>query len=132
MMIQSNSRTKIWTDGGTKSNSPPFGKGYGSFRIGEEGEIKTLYFSDMSANSAEILIMSKAILESNSDFIDLFSDSRIALNWLKKLSEIRCEVPENISDGMKQSIKELRIAVMYKNIKGHWRPRAQIFKIFKH
>jgi ribonuclease HI len=127
-------RTKIWTDGGTSMNKHPFGKGYGSYRIGENGEIVSFdFFENMSANAAEISTMAVALERSGSDFIDLFSDSRVALKWLKDAcAEKKSEIPSEISESMKESIAELRKAAAGKNVHGHWRPRKQIFKIFKH
>lgn len=125
-------RADIWTDGGTKSNKRPFGIGYGSFRIGENGNIIPLVFSEMSANSAEILTMAKAIEACSSEKINLFSDSRVGLKWLKDAPHCLLEIPENISSEMKDSIIILRKACKGKNIKTYWKPRAQIFKIFNH
>jgi hypothetical protein len=126
-------RTQVWTDGGTSSNIPPFGMGYGSYRIGENGEIISLDFStQMSANAAEILTMALVIEACESPKIDLYSDSRIGLNWVRKVQLPAFSVSENISEGMKRSIKRLTTSVQGKNIKPHWRPRVQIFNIFGH
>lgn len=126
-------RIKIYTDGGTSSNIPPFGIGYGSFRIGEDGEINRLDFKcQMSSNAAEIYTMAYAIQECSEKEIDIFSDSRIGLNWVKKAQFLGCTIPENISEGMKRAILFLIPIALGKNIKTHWRPREQIFKIFGH
>jgi ribonuclease HI len=128
-----NERIKIWTDGGTKSNIPPFGNGYGSYRIGESGKIVSEdYGIPMSANAAEILTISKALAASSAEKIEVFSDSRIALNWLKKCANGDDEIPEKISDGMKSAIKVLSGAAHGRDIHASWRPRFQIFRIFGH
>lgn len=126
-------KTKIWTDGGTKSNIPPFGDGYGSFRIGENGPIITEdYKIPMSSNAAEILTMAKAIKACNADNIELFSDSRIGLKWVKECQKAFFIVPEKISDQMKASIEILRRNIIGKKVHTSWRPRFQIFEIFGH
>lgn len=125
-------RTDIWTDGGTKSNKRPFGIGYGSFRIGREGEIISLTYFPMSANAAEILTMAKAIEHSGAESISLYSDSRVGLKWLSDAPHRKFEIPENISEEMKGSILYLREHCKGRNVKCHWRPRVQIFKIFGH
>lgn len=126
-------RVKIWTDGGTRSNIPPFGNGYGSYRISENGEIvREDYGIQMSANAAEILTISRALAASSAEKIEVFSDSRIALNWLKKCAKGDTEIPEKISDGMKSAIRVLSCAARGRDIKTSWRPRFQIFRIFGH
>jgi ribonuclease HI len=126
-------RTEIWTDGGTKSNIPPFGIGYGSFRIGENGKNVSINFNiQMSCNAAEIFTMVHALNRCESNFITVYSDSRNALRWLKDSPFGNLEVKDSYSSGMKDSIVELRKAAKGKNIKAKWRPRAQIFKIFGH
>ncbi|MBF9687120.1 hypothetical protein IAI39_11555, partial [Streptococcus pseudopneumoniae] len=81
----------IWTDGGTSSNVPPFGIGYGSYRIGENGPIIPLNFNtNMSANAAEIFTMANAIQACDNKKIDLYSDSRIGLGWVKKAQSLNC------------------------------------------
>lgn len=126
-------KAKIWTDGGTASNIPPFGEGYGSFRIGEDGKIVTEKFkTNMSANAAEILTMARAVASCEETAIDLYSDSRIGLKWLKLSQNNTLDIPDNISEGMKKSIIQLKESVKGKRVKPHWRPRAQIFKIFGH
>lgn len=128
-----NQRTKIWTDGGTKSNIPPFGSGYGSFRIEETGDIITEdYGIPMSSNAAEIFTMANAIKNCDSNRIELFSDSRIGLKWVKLCQEDSVVIPENISEQMKNAIKYLKQSIKGKNVKTSWRPRVQIFAIFGH
>lgn len=126
-------RIKIWTDGGTSSNVPPFGIGYGSYRIGENGPIIPLNFNtNMSANAAEIFTMANAIQACDNKKIDLYSDSRIGLGWVKKAQSLNCIPPNEISEGMKRAILFLIPIARGKNINTHWRPREQIFKIFGH
>lgn len=125
-------RIKIWTDGGSRSNKPPFGIGYGSYRIGETGEIKSFEFWPMSANAAEIRIMGQAIKESGEVYINLYSDSRVGLKWVDDAMHTMNNIPEKISFEMKQSILFLRESCVGKDVKTHWRPRVQIFKIFNH
>lgn len=125
--------TKIWTDGGTSSNVPPFGIGYGSFRIGKKGKIFSISFNaQMSCNAAEIYTMVHALAKCKDQNILLFSDSKIALKWLNDAPNRKLEVKENISDEMKKSISLLRENALGRKIKGKWRPRAQIYKIFGH
>lgn len=126
-------RIKIWTDGGTSSNIPPFGIGYGSYRIGENGSIIPLNFNtNMSANAAEIYTMGYAIEACDSKKIDLYSDSRIGLGWVKKAQLLNCTPPSEISEGMKRAILFIIPIMRGKSINTHWRPREQIFKIFGH
>lgn len=134
-MFESNKKlyTKIWTDGGTSSNVPPFGIGYGSFRIGQRGKIFSINFNtQMSCNAAEIYIMAHALAKCKDQNILLFSDSKIALKWLNDAPTGVLEVKESISDEMKKSISLLRENALGRKIKGKWRPRAQIYKIFGH
>lgn len=127
------SRIEIWTDGGSRSNIPPFGLGYGSFRIGENGKIISINFNrNMSANAAEIWTMVQALNHENHSNIILYSDSRIALKWLKDSPNPICEISDKVSFEMRESIKFLRVAAKGKEIQAKWRPRAQIFKIFGH
>lgn len=124
---------KIWTDGGTSSNIPPFGIGYGSFRIGTKGDIVSLDFERrMSCNAAEIYTMAYALAQCENDCILLYSDSKIGLKWLKDAPMQLLEVKENISEEMKKSIELLRFHAKGKDIRVKWRPRTQIFKIFGH
>jgi ribonuclease HI len=125
--------TRVWTDGGTSSNVPPYGIGYGSFRIGINGKNVAINFNTkMSANAAEIYTMAHALAKCESEFIRIYSDSRVALKWLKDATESQLEIKESISDEMKKAIALLRQNAIGKTIQGKWRPREQIFKIFGH
>ena len=121
----------IWCDGGSQSNIPPeYGIGYGSYRIGEFGEIVSLDFNKkMSSNAAEIMTAAFAISASQSFNIKIYSDSKTAVSWINRPDK---RYKDWISQGMKDAIHLLRIAVRGKKIKAFYKPRALIFKIFKH
>lgn len=133
-----NQRTKIWTDGGTPKNSRPFGNGYGSFRIGENGEINSIEFGiPMSNNAAEILTMVYSLRACQDYKVIIFSDSKIAVGWVKKINKLGVSIhgfdfPETMSIEMIDYIKLLSFEISQKNVKAEWRPREQIFKIFGH
>jgi ribonuclease HI len=129
-------KTRIEFDGGTTCNIPlRYGKGYGSYKIGDES-VQRVKFQSMSANSAEILTLVAAITEARKQgarSLLLVGDSQIALKWAdvaagkRKATAIR-----NTSAGFQRAIMLLYHAVSGLKIETQWQPRESSVATFGH
>lgn len=132
----------IQFDGGTSSNVPPFGKGYGSHCI-NSGEIVRLKFSErMSANVAEIKTAMEALkaVQKRTEGpykVYITGDSQIALKWIESAyKRDHRKVSAKATELFKQTIGELR--TMFENnyrisdLKVQWKPRKFSVATFGH
>jgi ribonuclease HI len=120
-------------DGGTSSNKPPFGVGYGSYQIDDNEIIRCSYGPNQSSNSAEIMTIVYALDDLVSKEISgkilVCGDSVISLKWINTK-----ETPkENTSESFRKAIKLLREYIpKFKKITPYWRPRERSVELFGH
>ena len=132
----------IQFDGGTSSNVPPFGNGYGSHCI-NSGEIVRLKFDQrMSANVAELktaMAALKAVQQMTTEPYKVYitGDSQIALKWIESAyKRDHRKVSAKATELFKQTIGELR--TMFENnyrisdLKVQWKPRKFSVATFGH
>lgn len=132
-------------DGGTKSNIPPFGNGYGTYSINGK-KSKTVKFGIMSANTAEILTLYMALksipgvndtgnpLVSNFHPINILvcGDSTIALRWC---STKRWPFSNSSSVPFKETCLLLQHLIFDNpqwDITRYWRGREHSVRMFGH
>jgi len=136
---------KIFWDGGTSSNTPPFGNGYGSYRVdnGVEGEIiRENFESRMSANVAEIKTAICALKHAQNTIhgdykLWLVGDSQIALKWIETAYKRKeAKISNKSTQLFRDTIKELREAfesnLRIIDLVAEWRPRRYSVEIFGH
>lgn len=131
----------IYFDGGTSCNVPRrgYGKGYGSYRIGETWPIVRLAFDEaMSANAAEIRTLAEAITDAaNEGFVNLLiiGDSQIALAWANHCAgngKPR-KMAKGSSPEFADSIRRLQVAASrLDELQTRWRGRVNSVEIFGH
>lgn len=132
----------ICFDGGSASNIPPFGNGYGSYRIDDRPIVRLDFKKDMSANVAEIKTglaalddLQKTTLGNYSVYIT--GDSQIALRWIEA-AYLRKDkkVSKGATDLFKRTIGELRdmLETNFRiiSLKTEWKPRIHSVEIFGH
>ncbi len=128
----------IQFDGGTTSNVPSrgFGYGYGSYQI-DGGVIGKCQFGiGHSCNSAEILTLFEALKalrllvpECDKKTVRVCGDSKIALKWVSCQKQPK----ESTTIMFRQAIEMLRGEVKnFKKIYTEWRPREHSVKLFGH
>ena len=126
-------------DGGTSCNIPRqgYGKGYGSFKVGDH-EIQRVEFGmGHSANSAEIRTLAEALEYTKKHFPDCGSviikgDSKIALSWLFRYGEPKAYNGKEPSENFVEAIKLLRQARLNFLVEAIWHPRKESVKLFGH
>lgn len=131
-------------DGGTSCNIPRqgYGKGYGSFKVGDH-EIQRVEFGvGHSANSAEIRTLVAALKYAKEHFdkmtlsngVIVYGDSKIALRWLKSPGFYQPEPYKGKAptDNFIEAVKLLKEARKGLNTQVQWQPRKESVKLFGH
>lgn len=125
-------------DGGSTCNNPHkgFGKGYGSFKVGDKPIQRVFFGENHSANSSEVRTLVEAIRFAKEWWPDSYKyhvigDSKIALSWIHKNglpSSRRKQPTQNFVD----AIKLLKQECFEKHITTQWQPRKESVKLFGH
>lgn len=125
-------------DGGSTCNIPRlgYGKGYGSYRIGDREIVRVNFGMGHSSNSAELRTLVKALedlhdSDDRSPLKDVLirGDSKIALKWVSHRGKIKgTPSPEFV-----EAIGLLRaIAAKFTRLRTEWRTRDVSVEIFGH
>lgn len=129
-------------DGGCASNIPPFGNGYGSYKINDREIVRLDFCENMSANVAELKTALEALKDLNSSTHGTYSvyvtgDSQIALNWISAafLRKPR-KVSQKSTELFKHTIGQLREMLEFnfriQTLRVEWKPRIHSVKLFGH
>ena len=125
-------------DGGSTCNIPRlgYGKGYGSYRVGEGAVRRVRFEGPMSANCAEILTLVAAITEAKRQGkrkLLLVGDSQIALKWANVAAgKRRATKIGKTSEGFQRAIVLLYQAARGLRIETRWQPREVSINTFGH
>jgi ribonuclease HI len=129
---------RVEFDGGSTCNIPRlgYGKGYGSYRIGEGAVRRVRFEGAMSANCAEILTLVAAITEAKRQGarkLLVVGDSQIALKWANVAAGKRKATKVgNTSDGFQKAVVLLYQVARDTKIVTQWQPREHSFNTFGH
>jgi ribonuclease HI len=134
---------RIHFDGGTPCNIPPFGIGYGSYRINSLPIARIDHHIRCSANTAEILTLCCALddLASKCDpgttAVHVMGDSQNALKWVRvatgEFVGKRAKISKNVTEPFREAIRRLTPRVQrFALVTSEWKPRIHAVRVFGH
>ena len=130
--------TRVEFDGGSTCNIPRlgYGKGYGSYKVGD-GPVRRVRFEGaMSANCAEVLTLVAAITDARktgAKKLLLIGDSQIALKWADVATGKRKATKiGKTSEGFQRAITSLYQVACGIRIETRWQPREMSVATFGH
>ena len=134
-----NGEVRIEFDGGSTCNIPRvgYGRGYGSFKIGN-GPIHRSHFQrNMSANAAEIYTLARAITVAKGHgarHLFVIGDSQIALKWANVcVGNRKATKIDKTSESFKEAIQLLHEACDgIWTLETRWQPRLNSVLTFGH
>lgn len=150
--MQQYKKLKIEFDGGSRSNIPPFGLGYGSYQITEFWNkeericpIRRMNWQEcMSANAAEIRTIVEALMEVidslepvlDRTHLSIFGDSQIAINRIIKAWHLKGQIPKFAESNSRFMVKwatELcRLVPRFATVEAQWHSRENSVALFGH
>ena len=134
-----NGAVRIEFDGGSTCNIPRlgYGRGYGSFKIGNGPVYRSHFQRNMSANAAEICTLATAITVAKGHgarHLVVVGDSQIALKWANVCAGNREATKiDKTSESFKEAIQVLHEACDgIWTLETRWQPRINSVLTFGH